>query len=102
MANTIKPLVRTLLTTTTTTTLYTVPAATTTVITSIVVSNITSSAATVTLFLNDIAILFATSIPANSSSVIDLKQALTGTQTIKGGAGTGSALNIHITGVEIT
>lgn len=102
MPNTIKPLVRTTLTTTTSTTLYTVPAATTAVVTSIVVSNITGSAATVTLFLNDVAILSGVSIPANSASVIDLKQALTATQTIKGGAGTGSALTIHITGVEIT
>jgi len=102
MANTIKPLVRELLTTTTSTTLYTVPAATTAVVTSIVVSNITGSAATVALSLNDIAILSGVSIPANSASVIDLKQALTATQTIKGGASANSALTIHITGVEIT
>jgi hypothetical protein len=102
MPNVIKPLARTTLTTTTSTTLYTVPSVTTTVITSIVVSNITSSAATVTLSLNDVAILSGVSIPANSASVIDLKQALTADQTIKGGAGTGSALTIHITGVEIT
>lgn len=101
MANTIKPLSRALLTTTTSTVLYTVPASTTTVVTNIVISNITSSAATITLSLNDIAILSSVSIPANSASVIDLKQALTAGQTIKGGAGTGSALNIHITGVEI-
>ena len=102
MANVIKPLVRTLLTTTTSTTLYTVPASTTAVVTSIVVSNITSSPATVTLSLNDVAILSGVSISANSASIIDLKQALTAGQTIKGGAGTGSALNIHITGVEIS
>lgn len=101
MPNTIKPLARTTLTTTTSTTLYTVPAATTAVVTSIVVSNITGSAATVTLSLNDVAILQAVSIPANSTSVIDLKQALTATQTIKGGASSNSALTIHITGVEI-
>ena len=101
MPNTIKPLARTTLTTTTSTTLYTVPAATTAVVTSIVVSNITGSAATVTLSLNDVAILQAVSIPANSASVIDLKQALTATQTIKGGASANSALTIHITGVEI-
>lgn len=102
MANTIKPLVRELLTTTTSTTLYTVPAATTAVVTSIVVSNITSSAATITLSFNDVEILSDVSIPANSASVIDLKQALTATQTIKGGSDTGSALNIHITGVEVS
>ena len=102
MPNTIKPLVRTTLNTTTSTTLYTVPSSTTAVITSILVSNITSSAATVTLSLNDVAILQAVSIPANSTSVIDLKQAINATQTIKGGASANSALTIHITGVEIT
>lgn len=102
MANTIKPLARAALTTTTTTTLYTVPAATTTVVTNIVVSNITGSAATVTLSLNGVALMSAVSIAANSTTVIDLKQALNATQTIQGGASTGSALNVHITGVEIS
>lgn len=102
MPNIIKPLVRTTLNTTTSTTLYTVPSATTAVVTSIVVSNITGSAATITLSLNDIAIFQAVSIPANSASVIDLKQALNASQTIKGGASANSALNIHITGVEIS
>lgn len=101
MSNTIKPLVRTTLNTTTSTTLYTVPSATTTVVTNIVVSNITASVATVTLSFNDIDILQAVSIPANSATVIDLKQALLATQTIKGGASANSALTIHITGVEI-
>lgn len=102
MPNTIKPLSRTALTTTTSTVLYTVPASTTTVITSIVVSNISASSATVTLLLNDVAILQAVSVPANSTSVIDLRQAITASQTIKGGASANSALNIHISGVEIT
>lgn len=102
MPNVIRPLSRAALTTTTTTTLYTVPASTTTVVTSIVVSNITASAATVTLSLNNIAILSAVSVPANSATVIDLKQALTAGQTITGGASANSTLNIHITGVEIT
>ncbi len=102
MPNVIKPLSRTTLTTTTSTTLYTVPSATTTVVTNIAVSNTTGSPATVTISLNDVALLSGVSIPANSTSLIDLKQALTATQTIKGGAGTGSALTIHITGVEIS
>lgn len=102
MPNTIKPLARTTLTTTTSTTLYTVPSSTTTVITNIVVSNITSSAATVTLSLNDVAIFTAVSVPANSATAVDLKQAITAGQTIKGGASANSTLTVHITGVEIT
>jgi hypothetical protein len=102
MPNVIKPLARTTLTTTTSTTLYTVPSSTTTIITNIVVTNITGSDTTVTLSLNDVAILSGTTIPANTASVIDLKQALNTTEIIKGGAATGSALTIHITGVEIT
>lgn len=102
MPSVIKPLSRTALTTTTSTTLYTVPSATTTVVTNIIVSNITSSAATVTLSLNDVAILSGVSVDANSTVAIDLKQALLATQTIKGGASANSALNVHISGVEIT
>lgn len=101
MPSTIKPLSRTALTTTTSTTLYTVPAATTTIVTNIIVSNISASAATVTLSLNDVVLLSTVSVAANSSTSIDLKQALSATQTIKGGASANSALNIHITGVEI-
>lgn len=101
MANTIKPLARNLLTTTTSTVLYTVPSATTTVVTNIAVANITASAATLTLFLNDVEILSGVSVSANSTYIIDLKQALSTSETIKGGSDTGSALNIHITGVEI-
>lgn len=101
MANTIKPLVRALLTTTTSTVLYTAPASTTAVVTSIVISNKTGTDATVTLSLNDIDILTSVSVPANSASVIDLKQAITTGQTIKGGSSASDSLNIHITGVEI-
>lgn len=102
MPNTIKPLVRTALTTTTSTTLYTVPSATTAVVTSIVITNITSSPATATLSFNDVAILSGVSVAGNTSTVVDLKQALSASQTIKGGASSNSALNIHITGVEIS
>lgn len=101
MANTIKSFSRTLLTDTTTV-LYTVPASTTSVITSIVIANQTSSDDVFTLSLNDIDIFTNVSVSANSTSVIDIKQALNAGETIKGGSGSLNSLNIHISGVEIT
>jgi hypothetical protein len=100
MANTAKALFRGAATTTTTTTLYTVPASTTTIITNIAVTNTGSSTYTFTLSLDSIDIHTTTSISANSTIYIDLKQALATTKTIKGGA-SNTAVNFHISGMEI-
>lgn len=100
MANTAKALFRGAATTTTTTTLYTVPASTTAVITNIAVTNTSSTAYTFTLALDDIAIHTATSIQGNTTVYIDLKQTLATTKTIKGGA-SNTAVNFHISGMEI-
>lgn len=100
MANTAKVLFRGAATTTTTTVLYTVPASTTTVITNIAVTNTSSTAYTFTLSLDDIAIHTTASILGNSTVYIDLKQALATTKTIKGGA-SNTAVNFHISGMEI-
>lgn len=101
MANNIRPLVRAELSTTDTAVLYTVPTATTTVITNILVTNVTGSSVNFTLYLNDLEAYKNTSVSANSTLNIDLKQALLPTQTIKAGASANSSLNIHISGVEI-
>lgn len=101
MAATAKALFRGAATTTTTTTLYTTPASTTTVVTQIVVCNTSASAQTATVFLNGIDILNAASVPANTTYVLDLKQPLTATQTIQGGA-SATSVDLHIAGVEIT
>lgn len=100
MATTTKALFRGAATTTTTTTLYTVPASTTAVVTNVVVSNTGGSAYTYTLYLNGTLLASAVSIPANSVSVIDLKQVLAATNTIQGGA-SNAAVTFHISGVEI-
>ena len=100
MANTVKALFRGAATTTTTTTLYTVPASTTTVITSIAVTNTSATAYTFTLSLDDVAIHTATAIDGNSTVYIDLKQVLSAAKTIKGGA-SNTAVNLHISGMEI-
>jgi len=99
MATTSKNLARTAAATTSTT-LYTVPSATTAVVTNIGVTNTTTSAVTASILLNDVALLSSVSVDANSTIFVDLKQVLAATQTIKGSAST-TAVNFHISGVEI-
>lgn len=104
MAYTPKALFRGAATTTTTTVLYTVPASTTTIVTNIVVVNTAASAATFTLGMgtagSNTAIHTTTSIPANSTTYIDLKQPLVATNTITGGA-SATTVSFHVSGVEI-
>ena len=100
MATTSKALFRGAATTNTATTLYTVPSATTTVVTDIVVSNTGGSAYTFTLSLGGTLLANTVSIAANSIASFGLKQALTATQTIQGGA-SNTAVTFHISGVEI-
>jgi hypothetical protein len=101
MPNIAKTLFRGAATTTTSTTLYTVPSATTTVVTSIVVTNTASSAGTFTMGLADTNFATTAAIAANDSTIIDLKQVLTATQVITGGA-SATTINFHIAGVEIS
>jgi hypothetical protein len=101
MATTSKVLFRGAATTSTGTTLYTVPSATTTIISNIVIENSAGTTSTVTLALNSVPIATAVPLGANSITVIDLKQVLPATQTITGGAST-TAVDIHISGVEIS
>lgn len=100
MATTAKVLFRGAATTTTSTTLYTVPANTTAIVTNIVVSNTSSNSQTYTISLDDIALATTTSIAANDSTILDLKQVLAAADTIKGGA-SANTVNFHISGVEI-
>lgn len=100
MAATAKALFRGAATTTTTTTLYTTPASTTTIVTQIAVCNTSGSAQTATVLLNGIDIMNAASIPANTTLVLDLKQPISATQTIQGGA-SATSVDLHIAGVEI-
>jgi len=85
---------------TSSTTLYTTPSATTTVVTDIVVTNTASATATYELLLNDIVLAKTVTVGANDSTIIQLKQPLTATQTIKGLA-SATTVNFHISGVEI-
>lgn len=101
MATTSKTLFRGAATTSTGTTLYTVPSATTTVVTNIVVTNTAGTAGTFTLGLGGTNLATTVTVNALDSTVIDLKQVLTATQTITGGA-SATTINFHIAGVEIS
>ena len=81
-------------------TLYTVPSATTTVVTDIVITNTAASSGTYELLLNDVVLAKTVTVGANDSTIIQLKQPLTATQTIKGLA-SATTVNFHISGVEI-
>lgn len=96
-----KALFRGAATTTTSTTLYTVPASTTSIVTNIAVTNTAGTSGTFTMSLDDVAIHSATTIAANTTVYIDLKQVLATTKTIKGGA-SATSINFHISGIEVS
>jgi hypothetical protein len=86
-------------------TLYTVPnTSTTTVVSNIVLANTATSASTATIAFDDVVIVPAVSIPANSVVGFDMKQVIPANATpkiITGFAST-TAVSIHISGVEIS
>jgi hypothetical protein len=101
MATTTKALFRGAATTTVGTTLYTVPSATVTVVTNIIITNTAASSGTFTLGLGGTNLATTVTVGANDSTVLDIKQPLTATQTITGGA-SATTINFHISGVEIS
>lgn len=101
MATTTKALFRGAATTSTGTTLYTVPASTTTVVSNIVVSNTGASSYTFTMAFAGTQFANTVTVAANSIATFDIKQVLTATQTITGGA-SNTAITFHISGVEIS
>jgi hypothetical protein len=85
---------------TSSTTLYTVPSSTTAVVTNILVVNTSASVVTFDMSLDDVQIANDVAVAANDSLVIDIKQVLATTKTIKGLASS-TSVNFHISGVEI-
>lgn len=85
---------------TSSTTLYTTPSATTTIVTNILVANTSASSKTFTILLDDISAATTVTVGAFDTTVIDMKQALVATDTIKGSADA-TTVNFHISGVEI-
>lgn len=100
MAVTSKALFRGAATTNTATTLYTTPASTTAIVTNIAVANTASSNATFTLSLDGVVLHSETTIEPKTTIYVDLKQTLTATDTISGGA-SATTVNFHISGVEV-
>jgi hypothetical protein len=90
-------------TTTTTTVLYTVPASTVSVVTNIAVVNTAATSATFTMGMGtagaNTSLHTTTTIAANSTIYIDLKQALNATNTITGGA-SATTVSFHISGIQ--
>ena len=85
---------------TSSTLLYTVPASTTTVVTNILVTNTVTGDATFTILLDDVSAATTVTVGGFDTTVIDLKQVLATTKTIKGLA-SAVTVNFHISGVEI-
>ena len=81
-------------------TLYTVPASTTTVVTNILVTNTDVADATFNILLDDVSAATTVTVGGYDTTVIDLKQVLATTKTIKGLA-SAVTVNFHISGVEI-
>lgn len=98
------------LTTTLTTTLYTAPAASANVtspsatayVKEIVLTNTTATAATVTIAVGGVTILSGVSVNGNDTKVLSgLNVMIPASGTITGGAGTATAINAYISGVEV-
>ena len=89
---------------TTTTVLGTVPASTTWIVTNIAVTNTAASVATFTLGMGtagaNTSLATTTTVLANSTVFIDLKQPLVATNTITGGA-SAITVSFHVSGVAI-
>jgi len=85
---------------TSSTTLYTVPSLTTSVITNIAIANSTTNQITFTILLDDIELQKDSTVNANTTAYIDLKQVLATGKTIKGLASS-TSVDFHISGVEI-
>lgn len=104
MAVTSKALARTAAATTNTT-LYTAPNTTTAVVvTNIAVTNTTTGAVTFSISLDDVSLQSSSALSANTTAYFDVKQVLPAAdpaKTIKGSAST-TAVNFHISGVEIS
>lgn len=84
-------------------TLYTVPAATKTIVKSITLCNRTAAAATATIELDGIYIINGHSIAARDSIIIpNVDQILDTGDLIEGLAGTASAIDCCISGIEVT
>ena len=98
MATTTKLMARTSAATSSTT-IYT--ATGTAVVTNIAICNTSSASTTFTINVNGVALQSGTSLAANTTAYIDLKQVMANNQNITALAGT-TLVNFHVSGVEIS
>lgn len=104
MANTFKVIYRgatPVIDPTSASTVYTVPASTTTLVTNIVVNNSDTSARTYSIYLNNVGFAVNSTIPARDSVIIDAKQVLVATNTVRLVASNAS-VSFHVSGLEIS
>lgn len=101
MADTLKQLAKGTLGTTNAT-LYTTPASTTAIVKSITLANKTATDATATIKFNGVNIVPTHTIPANDSLTLQKTDVLETTMLIEGLAGTGTAIDYYISGIEVT
>ncbi|RDE19258.1 hypothetical protein [Parageobacillus thermoglucosidasius] len=87
---------------TTSSTAYTVPSGITTIVKNIVITNKTSNAATATITIAGTEIVYQNPIAANDTVILDLSLVMNATETITVQAGTANAINIYISGVEVS
>ena len=82
-------------------TLYTVPASTKTILKEIVLCNKTATDATATITINGITIVGGKTVSANDSFVIEFHSIIEAGIIIAGLAGTASAIDCYISGIEV-
>jgi hypothetical protein len=101
MADTLKTLYKGTLNTTSTT-LYTVPASTTTIVKEIILCNKTATDTTATITFDGGSIIAGKVVPKNDTYVVELHSVLAAGKIIAGLAGAASAIDVYISGIEVT
>lgn len=85
------------------TTAYTVPTATSTIVTCITITNKTASPVGVTILLNGVTLTSSSAVlGAYATSVLQLSNALSATETIQVQASAASSVALIISGVEVS
>lgn len=82
-------------------TLYTVPVSTTTIVKEIILANKTATATTATIKFAGSNIIATKSIPSNDTLIVPLTSILIAGALIEGLAGTATAIDCYISGIEV-
>lgn len=82
-------------------TLYTVPASTKAILKEIILCNKTSTDTTATIIVNGITVIGGKNIPKSETYVVEFHSIIEAEKIITGLAGTSSAIDIYISGIEV-